>query len=122
MPFEFFVFDPGGQCTMMKSRTRACWGNAVGQSVGKIPDDIQIGSRWEAGFHRALLGETLEDDWERKGGGRRVVYHSVVAPIGGPDGIVGVQALNVDVTERQELEEQLSQAQKMEAVGTLASG
>ncbi|HSH71326.1 MAG TPA: PAS domain S-box protein, partial [Deferrisomatales bacterium] len=122
MPCEFFVFDLEGQCTIVNSRARACWGDTVGRPVGEIPDDTQIGTRWEEGFHRALAGATTEDDWERKSGGARVVYHSVIAPIGGPDGIVGVQALNMDVTERQELEVQLSRAQKMEAVGTLASG
>jgi PAS domain S-box-containing protein len=66
------------------------------------------------------LGQTVEVS--DHAGGRRVLLHSAV-PAKNADGeIVGAVAVNEDVTSRRELQEELRQAQKMEAVGRLAGG
>ena len=57
----------------------------------------------------------------RGGARRRVEWNNTV--LRAPDGpVVGFVAIGEDVTERFQLEEQLRQAQKMEAVGQLAGG
>ena len=57
----------------------------------------------------------------RTGGRRRVEWNNTV--LRAPEGpVVGFVAIGQDVTERFQLEEQLRQAQKMEAVGQLAGG
>ncbi|HEU5411125.1 MAG TPA: PAS domain S-box protein [Candidatus Acidoferrales bacterium] len=72
-----------------------------------------------AAHRRAMLGEsvTFHVEW---GGGS---YACHAEPLRGPEGeITGVISMAFDITDRKQLEAQLRQAQKMEAVGRLAGG
>jgi len=84
-----------------------------------------------AAIARAARGETVREDLDvRVAGGSLIVLDTMLGPLHDPQGnIVQVVASGVDVTERrqaeaerQKLEAQLWQAQKMEALGTLAGG
>ncbi|HEX6693088.1 MAG TPA: response regulator [Longimicrobiales bacterium] len=80
--------------------------------------------------HRNLLGEVLRGETvvraeikgQRRDGGKLVMLVSA-SPLHGPDSqVTGAVAIINDITEQRALEEQLRQAQKMEAVGRLAGG
>jgi len=79
----------------------------------KIFNEVNATGRPEKGF-----------DWEiiRKDGTKRVVEASVSLRRNVRGEAVGFRGILRDISEKQRLEDQLRQAQKMEAIGTLAGG
>ncbi|HZG44304.1 MAG TPA: PAS domain-containing protein [Longimicrobium sp.] len=96
----------------------------LGRPVLEVtPADEMVAEAAEI-LRRLACGESWSGQFrlQRKDGGT-FLAQVTNTPICGPSGeLVGVVGVSFDITERRELEEQLRQAQKMEAVGQLAGG
>jgi PAS domain S-box-containing protein len=124
-PLALIGFDAERRVIGWNSRAEALFGRAKAEVIGRAVDLFAGGdaARFEALFAQALAGRSARDEVLRAGEGRGRELSVSAAPLysreGEPRGVV--LALE-DVSERRLLEEQLRQAQKMEAVGQLTGG
>src|SRR5213083_453669 len=122
-----FALSPGGEVTSLNPAFEEMTGFPPAEWVGRPfeafvhPDDVPLALDL---FGRVLQGEprpTIQFRILTKTGPYRVAEFSASAQL--RDGrLTGILGIGRDVTERLGLEQQLRQAQKMEAVGRLAGG
>jgi PAS domain S-box-containing protein len=129
-----FQLAPDGRFTYVSPSAEQIFGYSQESIVGSrilsyaAPVDLE---RATAAFESAISGnriELFEFQAVRSNGGL-VPLEVSAAPIARSGEIIGIQGIARDVSERkaaefrqQELEDQIRQAQKMEAIGTLAGG
>jgi PAS domain S-box-containing protein len=126
-PAAIAVLDRNLQYLAASERFLRDFGLARGATIGRRYVDVfpQSPERWIAVYRRCLAGATERGDDElvTRPDGRADWMCWEVAPWLDPKGeIGGLVHVSELITERKRLQEQLRQAQKMEAVGRLAGG
>jgi len=121
-----FTVDPDGFCMSMNRRGLEIAGDLDGHPRGinlqqlVAPEHAELA--WQQ-LQRVLAGEAIKPfEVDVVSRGNRIKFELSVRPVLENGVAVAAQGIARDVTERRELENQLRQAIKMEAVGRLAAG
>jgi two-component system, cell cycle sensor histidine kinase and response regulator CckA len=122
-----FTIDADGYCLSMNRIGRAISGFVSEDPRGThlealvVPEQIESAHRQ---LQRVLAGEEVPvfELVIASADGGRVTLETNVRPICDNGRVVAAQGIARDVTARKELEQQLRQAQKMDAIGRLAAG
>jgi len=128
-PVIILAVDAQGQVTYVNPAWRALLGHDREQMLGRPLDPYLAEEDLDAYltvFYRLINGERRVVERKvrinTKAGGTRVFEVTAAANADDEGRITGIIGLAKDVTEEDRLQAQLFQAQKMEAIGTLAGG
>ena len=127
-PSSILITDTEGKIEYVNRKFTEVTGYTIGEVLGKNPSILKSGhtpegeyaTMWEA----VLSGKEWRGEFRNKKKNGELFWElASISPIRDSSGtITHLLAVKENITERKALEQQLLQAQKMESLGTLASG
>ncbi len=128
LPVSVVMTDINGDIQYVNAAFERTTGYSREEALGQNPRILKSGKHEDA-FYKEMWetissGEVWQGRFINKArDGHLFTEEAVISPVKGEDGsIIGYIAVKEDITQRLALEAELRQAQKLEAVGTLAGG
>jgi len=127
-PASVVITDPDGNISYVNRKFSESTGYAVAEVLGKNPRILNSGhsppEMYRTLWETILSGREWRGEFRnRRKNGELYWESAAISPITAPDGSIShFLAVKEDITERRGLEDELRQAQKLEAIGQLAAG
>ena len=108
LPVDFWARDKDGRGIIQSRLSKEHWGDFCSPNCDARPENQHNVEKWKANHDRLYAGETVEQEEELVlADGRRRIFHSMGAPIVMHGEVVGILGINLDITERTNIETQL---------------
>jgi PAS domain S-box-containing protein len=126
--YAIYMLSPEGRVTNWNAGAERIKGYTTSEIVGEhfsrfyTQEDVDIGLPQKALETARREGRYEAEGWRRRKDGSRFWASAVVDAIYDDGKLVGFAKITRDLTERREIQMQLDQAQKMEAIGQLTGG
>ncbi len=127
-PVGYHELDTEGSITRINRTGLEMLGYSAEEMLGRHPWDFMVEKdQARSAFHAKIsgaipAGQGFEQTYLKKDGSKLPVLIRDRLLTDGDGKIVGMRSVMQDITRRKQLEEQLRQSQKMEAIGQLAGG
>ncbi|MFH1985280.1 MAG: PAS domain S-box protein [Pseudomonadota bacterium] len=127
-PVSIVITNTAGSIEFVNAKFTQVTGYAVAEALGQNPRILKSGETAADEYERLWKTISSGGVWRgefinRKKNGELFREQATIAPVRNADNLIThYVAVKEDITERKNLEAQLSQAQKMEVVGQLAGG
>ncbi len=107
LPFDFFALDSDGRYMLANAAARMPYGDIVGKTPEEVCPNERDLALWLENNRRAFAGERVEGEVELAVHGENRHYHNIITPIRDGDTSYGILGVNVDITERKRMEDDL---------------
>jgi PAS domain S-box-containing protein len=107
IPFELWAIGRDGRYMLANSVCVNRYGNLLGRKPEQVCADPETLSAWLENNRRTFGGELVKGDVKSTFGGGERFYHNIIAPIRDGDQVRGIVGVNIDITERKMMEEEL---------------
>ena len=108
LPVDFWARDKDGRGIIQSRLSKEHWGDFCGPNFDVQLRDPRNVEKWKVKHDRLYAGETLEQEEELiLADGRSRIFHSMGAPIVMQGEVAGILGINLDITERKNIEAEL---------------
>ncbi|KKN35348.1 hypothetical protein LCGC14_0784680, partial [marine sediment metagenome] len=112
LPFPFFLLDESGRYIMQNTNAKKTWGDLIGKTPKDIAKDEETLSLWLSNNSRVFSGETIASEAEYNINGESHYFIDIVSPVYIDDKIHNILGVNIDITARKHLEQELRESEE----------